>query len=236
MIESIFIYIDGVLTQSWYLALSGAFLWGILSVMLSPCHLGSIPLVVAWVNGQGKMSFAKAFQISLTFSIGLLSAIIAIGAITGVTGRILGDIGFAGYIAVSAVFILIGLHFLGLLPLPDFIRFTQPSLTRRGLFSGFLLGFISGLALGPCTFAFMAPVLAVVFNSSSVNFAYSLLLIIMYALGHCLVFVIFGTFSEFVQRFLNWNDKSHGTVIVRKIIGVILILSGLYVLINNRIF
>jgi cytochrome c-type biogenesis protein len=33
------------------LALPAAFLWGVLSVVLSPCHLSSIPLVVAYMNG-----------------------------------------------------------------------------------------------------------------------------------------------------------------------------------------
>ena len=33
------------------LALPAAFVWGVLSVALSPCHLSSVPLVVAYMSG-----------------------------------------------------------------------------------------------------------------------------------------------------------------------------------------
>ena len=34
------------------LALLGSFLWGMVSVLLSPCHMASIPLIVGYVAGQ----------------------------------------------------------------------------------------------------------------------------------------------------------------------------------------
>jgi cytochrome c-type biogenesis protein len=233
MLETIFIYLTEVLSKSWYLALAGSFLWGILSVILSPCHLGSIPLIVAFVNRQGKITFRKAFLISLVFSLGILLSIVAIGFITGLTGRILGNIGMAGFIAVAAIFFIIGLHFLEIIPMPNFISINQSRYKNKGLLSGFLLGIVFGLALGPCTFAFMAPILGIVFNASSGSFIFSLLLVLLYAAGHCLVFIFFGTFSELVQRFLNWDEKAKGTIIVKKIIGIIMILAGAYLLYNN---
>jgi cytochrome c-type biogenesis protein len=233
MIESAFIYLTQILTQSWYLALIGAFLWGILSVILSPCHLGSIPLIVAFVNRQGKITFKKAFIISLFFSLGILLSIMAIGLITGLTGRILGNIGFAGFIAVAVIFFIVGLHFLGVIPMPNFISINQNRFKNKGLVSGFLLGIVFGLALGPCTFAFMAPILGIVFNASSSRLVFSLFLILLYAVGHCLVFLFFGTFGELVQRFLNWDEKSKGTIIIKKLIGLIMILSGIYILFTN---
>jgi len=36
---------------------------------------------------------------------------------------------------------------------------------RKGLLAAFLLGLVFGIALGPCTFAYMAPMLAVAFRS-----------------------------------------------------------------------
>jgi cytochrome c-type biogenesis protein len=169
----------------------------------------------------------------MVFSFGILLSIIAIGFATGLTGRILGNIGAAGFIAVAVIFFIIGLHFIGIIPMPGFFAVNQNRFRNKGLLSGFLLGIMFGLALGPCTFAFMAPILGIVFNASSGSFAFSLLLIVMYAIGHCLVFIFFGTFSELVQRFLNWDEKAKGTVIVKKIIGVIMILAGGYLLYNN---
>jgi cytochrome c-type biogenesis protein len=233
MLESIFIYLTEVLTKSWDLALAGAFLWGILSVILSPCHLGSIPLIIAFVNRQGKITFRKAFLISLFFSLGILLSIVTIGVITGLTGRILGNIGVTGTIVVAAIFFIIGVHFLGIIPMPNFININQSKFKNGGMISGFFLGIVFGLALGPCTFAFMAPILAIVFNASSQQFGFSITLILLYAIGHCFVFIFFGTFGELVQRFLNWDEKSKGTLIIKKIIGGIMILSGIYLLHNN---
>ncbi len=40
-------------TASAVWALPAAFAWGMVSVLLSPCHLSGVPLVVAYMNGAG---------------------------------------------------------------------------------------------------------------------------------------------------------------------------------------
>lgn len=233
MLESIFIFLNNIISDNWYFALIASFLWGILSVILSPCHLGSIPLIVAFINGQGKISFRKAFLISTVFSIGILVSITVIGIITGITGKILGNIGSLGIIFTSVIFVIIGLYFLGIIQLPDMLNIKQPELKHKGLLSGFLLGLIFGFALGPCTFAFMAPVLSIVFNSASTHLLFSILLILFFAVGHSLVFIFFGTFSEFVQLFLNWDEKAKGTILFKKMVGVIMILVAIYLIFSQ---
>ena len=37
------------------LAALGCFLWGVVSVLFSPCHLASIPLIVGYVAGQDRL-------------------------------------------------------------------------------------------------------------------------------------------------------------------------------------
>ena len=49
-------------------------------------------------------------------------------------------------------------------------------------------------------------------------------------MGHCSVIVLAGTFTELVQRYLNWNEKSKGAVIVKKVCGVLVLLGGLYLI------
>ena len=41
------------------IALAAAFIWGILSIVLSPCHLASIPLIVGFIGEQGRMSTTR---------------------------------------------------------------------------------------------------------------------------------------------------------------------------------
>src|SRR3972149_9015033 len=76
-----------------FLAIGAAFIWGILSILLSPCHLASIPLIVGFIDQQGRISTRRAFTISLLFAVGILITIAAIGAITAAAGRMMGDVG-----------------------------------------------------------------------------------------------------------------------------------------------
>ena len=91
-----------------------------------------------------------------------------------------------------------------------------------------------GVALGPCTFAYMAPMLAVTFRLASTNLPYGILLLAIYGAGHCAVIVLAGTFTEVVQHYLDWNEKSKGAVILKRICGVLVLLGGLYLIYTAR--
>jgi len=229
MLEQLFTTLTHAVEGGPALALSATFAWGILSILLSPCHLASIPLIVGFIDKQGRMSTRRAFQISLLFALGILITIGLIGVLTAAAGRMLGDIGSGGTYWVAAIFLLVGLHLLGIISLP-FTGPGQVGMKRRGRLAAFLLGLIFGVALGPCTFAYMAPMLAVTFQLSATHLAYGILLLLAYGAGHCLVIVLAGTFTEWVQRVLDWNEASHGSRLLRKSCGVLVLLAGLWML------
>ncbi len=56
------------------------------------------------------------------------------------------------------------------------------------------------------------------------------MLLLAYGLGHCSVIVLAGTFTELVQRFLNWNEQSRGVVIVQRISGARVVRGGVWLL------
>lgn len=228
MIQQLFTWLSNALNSTPSIAIVAAVTWGILSILLSPCHLVSIPLIVGFINGQGTITTRRAFGLSTLFSTGILFTIAIIGLITGLLGRMLGDIGVIVNYIVGVIFLIVGLYFLGILPLSFLNALNQPSIKRKGLLAALLLGLIFGIALGPCTFAYMAPMLAITFNIASTRFLFGILLLLSYGIGHCSVIVSAGTFTEVVQRYLNWNEKSKATIIVRKICGVLLILGGIY--------
>jgi len=217
------------------IAIGAAFAWGILSIILSPCHLASIPLIVGFISDRKELSTKKAFILSLLFSIGILITISGIGLITGLMGRMLGDIGSFGNFFVGAIFILVGSILLEIIPMPSFGSCgSQPAYKEKGYLASFILGLVFGVALGPCTFAYMAPVLAIVFNCSAANITYGMLLITAYAIGHCSVIVLAGTSTKLVQRYLDWNENSKGMVIIKKICGVLVVIGGVYLLIGGK--
>jgi len=210
-------------------ALGAAFVWGVLSIILSPCHLASIPLIVGFIDEQGRTSTKRAFLTSSLFAIGILITIAAIGVITAVAGRMLGQVGRYGNYAVAGIFFVVGLHLLGVIPMP----WSGPGkvgLKRKGLLAAFILGLVFGIALGPCTFAYMAPMLAVAFKLAATSMAYGIILLAIYGAGHCFVIVLAGTSTELVQKYLNWNERSKGAVILKRICGVLVLLGGVYLI------
>jgi cytochrome c-type biogenesis protein len=207
------------------LALGASVVWGILSIILSPCHLASIPLIVGFISGQGRVSTARAAGIATLFAVGILMTIAAIGAITAMAGRMMGDVGHWGNYFVAAIFFVVGLNLIGVIPMP-WSGPGQVNMKRKGLFAAFILGLVFGIALGPCTFAFMAPMLGVTFKLARTAPLYGASLLLAYGVGHCSVIILAGTFTEVVQRFLNWNEKSTSLTWVKYICGILVIVSG----------
>ena len=144
-------------------------------------------------------------------------------------GRMLGDIGKWGNYLVAGIFFVVGLYLLDLLKI-RFPGMSKVGIKKKGVLAAFLLGLIFGLALGPCTFAYMAPILAVAFSTSSTDLVFGILLLVFYGIGHCLVIVLAGTFTEVIQRYLNWTEKSKGTLIIKRICGTLIIIGGIYIL------
>lgn len=224
--EQLFVTLTKAIEGSAPIALGASLVWGVLSVILSPCHLSSIPLIIGFISDQGNLTTRKAFNLSFLFGLGILVTIAAIGVVTAAMGRMMGDVGRYGNYAVAAVFFVVGLHLVGAIPMP----FSGPGnvgMQRKGPLASFILGLVFGIALGPCTFAYMAPVLTMTFKVAATNVSYAVLLLAVYGIGHCSVIVAAGTSTEAVERYLHWNEKSKGANIVKRICGVLVMLGGL---------
>jgi cytochrome c-type biogenesis protein len=229
MIQQIFTTLTHAVESTPLIAITASFVWGILSILLSPCHLASIPLIVGFIDDQGRISTKRAFIISTLFAVGILITIGSIGAITAAAGRMMGDVGRYGNYFVALIFFVVGLHLLDVIPIP-WSGPGQVGLKRKGMVAAFILGLVFGIAIGPCTFAYMAPMLGVTFKLASTNLLYGILLLLVYGLGHCSVIVFAGTFTEVIQRYLNWNEKSKGAIILKKVCGVLVLLGGVYLI------
>jgi cytochrome c-type biogenesis protein len=217
------------------IAIVAAFVWGILSVLLSPCHLASIPLIVGFLDGQKDMNTRKAFKLSAFFTLGILLMMAIIGLITGLLGTMLGNIGGWAETVVGVIFLIMAFFIADIFKMPTFLNNGANQKKGKGVWAALTLGFLLGIALGPCSFAFMAPILAIVFSAAGTKLVFALSLVLAYILGHCLVIITAGTFAGAVQVYLHWTSKSKGTKIVRYICGILIFIAGIYLIVKKYI-
>jgi cytochrome c-type biogenesis protein len=124
---------------------------------------------------------------------------------------------------VAAVLFFVGLHLLEVLPLPWERGLSLPR--YQGKAAALVLGLIFGVALGPCTFAYLAPVLGVIFSVARTQPGFAALLLLAYGIGHCALIVAAGASAEKVQKVLDWNGNSRGALWLRRSCGL-LVLAG----------
>ena len=225
--DTMLFWATDALRSSLAAALGASLLWGVFSVLLSPCHLGTIPLIIGMVGSSTGGSTGRGCGAVLSFSFagGMLLAI-------GVLGVLVATLGFAvqGFSAITnyviaAIFVAAGLHLMGILSIP------LPSLTpksggRKGVAAAVAIGFVFGVGLSPCTFAFLAPILGVTFGSAARSPLRGVALLLAFGVGHCGVIGLAGSSTAFVQRYLDWNEKTKALTVLKTICGVLVIVAA----------
>lgn len=230
MLEQFFLTINGWMGGGLFWAAAGCFLWGAVSVLFSPCHLASIPLVVGYVGGQDRLLGGRqAVHYALLFTFGLFLTIAAVGVVCALLGRMLGDLGPWWTVLVGGVLIWVALDMLGIArrgPGGNLMgRFRL-----RGRSGAFVLGLAYGLLSGSCTFGFIAPILAVITVQQRV--ADGILLILLFGLGHCLPIAVAGSSAATVRRLLESTSMQAGSRWFRRGAGLLVAGLGVYFLLQ----
>jgi cytochrome c-type biogenesis protein len=208
------------------LAALGCFLWGVVSVLFSPCHLASIPLIVGYVAGQDKMVEGRqAALYAGLFTTGLFLTIAAIGVICAMLGRMLGDVGPYWTIVVGLILLWVAMDMLGVAKC-SMGGSLMGRFKLRGMGGAFVLGLAYGVLSGSCTFGFIAPILAVITVQEKI--ATGILLIVLFGLGHCIPIVIAGSSTALVRRLLANASWQRGGTAFRRLAGILIGLMGIY--------
>lgn len=227
MLNEIFTWLTMAMSERFFVALLASFGWGVASILLSPCHLASIPLVVGYISTQDREELRRPYVLSLVFGVGILITIALVGVVTASAGRMMGDIGFWGNLIVAGIFFVMGLYLIDVISL-SWGGFALRTGHLRGWKGALFLGLVFGVGLGPCTFAFMTPVLGVVFSVASNDPLRALGLLAAFGIGHCAVIVGAGGSVGAVQRYLAWSGRSRSLLWMKRGAGVLVILAGVY--------
>ncbi len=240
MFETALITINQWIAGGTAIAGLGCFLWGMTSVLLSPCHLASIPLIVAYVGGQERaIKPRQAAAYSVLFAVGLFITIALVGVVCALLGRMLGDVGNYWQILIGAVLIWVALGMLGV----EKCSMSGSLLYRislRGLTGAFVLGLAYGILSGSCTFGFIAPILAIITVQEKIGTG--IMLITIFAIGHCLPIAIAGSSTAAVRKLMEsstWHGAGtwfrRGAGILIALLGVYFIIKPMAVLVNRII-
>ncbi len=218
--------INAWMTGGLLLGALGCFLWGLVSVLFSPCHLASIPLIVGYVGGQNALvEGRKATLYALLFTLGLFITIAAIGVICSLLGRMLGDVGPYWTILVGLILLWVALDMLGVAAC-SLSGGLMAKLKLKGPSGAFVLGLAYGVLSGSCTFGFIAPILALITIQEKV--LTGVVFIVLFGLGHCLPIAVAGSSTALVKRFLANRAWQRGGQVFRRLAGGLIACLGLY--------
>jgi cytochrome c-type biogenesis protein len=202
-----------------------AFLAGLLS-FVTPCVLPLVPGYLSAVSGtQPGVGGRRVVMASLPFVAGFSVVFVGLGTAIALAGGALGgDRRLVPQIA-GIVIVVLGLAFMGLLPLPYVDRLAAPGLVERARGNGsrMLLGAAFGVCAAPCVGPVLASILLLAGDSSTAWKGAMLLAI--YSLGLAIPFLLVGIGFDRVLEASRWLRDHYGAV--RVVSGALLVAVGL---------
>ncbi|MCE5242086.1 MAG: cytochrome c biogenesis protein CcdA [Syntrophobacteraceae bacterium] len=226
MFEQIFLTINEWMTGGVLVAAVGCLLWGMVSVLFSPCHMASIPLIVSYVAGQEKaVKMGEAAWYATVFSIGLFISIAMVGIVCSLLGRMLGEVGPYWTILVGAILIWVALDMWGVARC-SMSGSLMGRIKIKGMAGAFTLGLAYGILSGSCTFGFIAPILAIITIQQKILVGISY--IVLFGIGHCIPIAIAGSSTARVRKLLENSSFHEGSQWFRRLAGAAIGILGFY--------
>ncbi|HLO25788.1 MAG TPA: cytochrome c biogenesis protein CcdA, partial [Geobacteraceae bacterium] len=157
------------------------------------------------------------------FILGLSLTFTAFGAAAGLLGTMFGTLGGWWYVAAGVVAVVMGLQLAGLYEIRLPIRGDYKP-KRGGIYGSFMLGLFFGVVSSPCA----TPVLVVIltFVATRGQVLYGIALLFTYAVGHCLLMLAAGTFTGFVEAFVNARGVVNFSTWAKRVSGGIVTAVG----------
>lgn len=107
----------------------------------------------------------------------------------------------------------------------NFLSFSHNYSPKATAVSVFILGLLSGLAIIPCNFPVLGAILSVI--SLKKDALYGAVALFLFSLGYGIILIALGTFTSLINRL---PKQGFALIVIRKFLGVVLILTGMYFL------
>ncbi len=217
-------------------ALSKGYFWAFLFVFVggiltsfTPCVYPLIPITVSVFGAGESVGRLRSFLLSVTYVMGIALTYSILGVVVASTGAVFGQIMADPRVMlpVCGILVALGLSMLGVFELrvPYAVQNRLNSVGGAGVAGAFAMGTVAGIIAAPCTGPALGAVLSYVATTESVFLGFWLLL--TYALGMGLLFIVIGTFSGAIAAL----PRSGGWMyILENIFGVAIITVALYFL------
>ena len=217
-------------------ALSKGYFWAFLFVFVggiltsfTPCVYPLIPITVSVFGAGESVGRLRSFLLSVTYVMGIALTYSILGVAVASTGAVFGQIMADPRVMlpVCGILIALGLSMLGVFELrvPYAVQNRLNSIGGAGFAGAFAMGTVAGIIAAPCTGPALGAVLSYVATTESAFLGFWLLL--TYALGMGLLFIVIGTFSSAIAAL----PRSGGWMyILENIFGVAIITVALYFL------
>ena len=211
-----------------HISLALVFVEGLVS-FLSPCVLPIILIYMGYLAGNSnekRNSNKKVLLFTISFIFGILLAIFLMNASINLLQSFLKE-HMTLFVRIGGILIvLLGIYQLGFIKinfLQRTFRFSLKTDNKMNVMVAFIMGFTFSFAWTPCIGPALSSILLLA--ASSGDFWYSNFLMIIYAFGFTLPFLVLGLFTN---KALNWLN-SHRDIVkyTTKIGAVILIIFGL---------
>lgn len=219
--------LQSALERGSWIAFLLVFLGGVLS-SLTPCVYPVIPITISFIGARSKGKL-NGFVMSLFFVLGMAIVYSALGMVAAVTGGSFGAIGQSPVvqIVVAAIFLVLAASMFGAfeLQLPSSISAKLQSGDKSGPWGAILMGAITGFIAAPCVGPIIVTLL--VFIAATGNLWLGFFLMLSYALGMGLLFLVIGTFAGAMNALPGaggWMET------VKKFFGVVMVAMAVWFL------
>ncbi|MFH1809044.1 MAG: cytochrome c biogenesis protein CcdA [Pseudomonadota bacterium] len=218
---------SAVAQGSLLLAVGIAFVAGV-AVSLSPCVYPLIPITIAVFGAREKTGYLRGFTLSLAYVVGMALFYSAFAIVFALLGLASGSLMAmpAVVLSIATLGLVMAASLFGAfeLVIPASWQTRLSTVGGAGHLGAFLMGLAAGVIAAPCAGPVLVFILALIAKEG--NPLLGAALMVAYAFGIGLLFLILGTFSQLISRMPKsgrWMETARSTL------GLGMLLAALYI-------